>query len=195
MRRGFLLLLLLVVFASAFVSAAFAQERYIGSISLVPYNFAPVDTFPCDGRLLPISGYETLFNLIGTTYGGDGEETFALPDLRGRVVIGQGQGPGTSNYTIGQTGGEETVTLTLSQIPAHTHTAMASKSNGDTASPAGAYWAPRARTLLFSNSGSLTPIAPQALATTGGNQPHDNLKPYLAMTYVIWAFGIYPSQE
>jgi microcystin-dependent protein len=186
-------LLLLLTFMFALLPAASAQ-RYIGSISLVPYNFAPLGSLMCDGSLLPITGNDALFNLIGTTYGGDGQTTFALPDCRGRVVIGMVPGP-VSNYILGQRAGQETVTLTVSQIPAHTHTAMASTSFGNTVSPASAYWAPRSRTFLFSAPSNLVNMAPGALAPAGGSQPHDNLKPYLSLNYVVWVEGIFPSRD
>jgi len=136
------------------LSATASAQRYLGSISLVPYNFAPQGSAFCDGSLLPISQYTALFSLLGTTYGGDGQSTFALPDLRGRVAIGMGQSPGTSNYVIGQSGGEETITLTTEQLPVHMHPAFAASSSSNTANPAGAYWAPRPRTLLFSTGGA-----------------------------------------
>lgn len=193
MRRLFLVLLVLLTSTVVLLPAASAQ-RYVGSISLVPYNFAPVGSALCNGQLLPISENEVLFQLIGTTYGGDGQQTFALPDLRGRVAIHQGAAPGTSSYVIGQSGGEEMVTLTINQIPGHTHGAVASTSYSNTVSPLGAYWAPRGRTFLFSAANNLVPMAPTALASVGGSQPHDNMKPYLALNYVIWMFGIFPTQ-
>ena len=195
MRRPSLVLMVLVTGTMLLLPSVSAQ-RYIGSISLVPYNFAPVDTAFCDGSLMPISENEVLFNLIGTTYGGDGQSTFALPDLRGRVAIHQGTDPSTGdNFVIGQRAGEETVTLTVQQIPSHSHTAVASTSYSNTVSPLGAYWAPRARTYLFSGATNEVAMAPGALAQTGGNQPHDNVKPYLTLNYVIWLFGIFPSQN
>ena len=173
-----------------------SAQRYLGSVSLVPYNFAPQGSALCNGQLMAISQNDALFALIGTIYGGDGQSTFALPDLRGRVVIHQGTNRSTgSTFVIGQTGGEETVTLSVNQIPAHTHTAIASSSTSNTVSPLGAYWAPRARTLLFSGATNLTPMAPGAIAQTGGSQPHDNMKPYLTLNYVIWLEGIFPTQN
>lgn len=192
MRRRSLLLLLTLMFA--LLPAASAQ-RLLGSISLVPYNFAPQGSALCNGQLMAIAENDALFALIGTTYGGDGQSTFALPDLRGRVAIGMGQGPGLSNYTIGQKSGEETVTLTVNQIPSHTHNAIAASSLSNTVSPAAAYWAPRARTFLFSAPTNLVPMAPGTLASAGGSQPHDNLKPFLVLNYVIWLEGIFPSQN
>lgn len=194
MRRYLLVLLVLATGTVGLLPSASAQ-RYLGSISLVPYNFAPLGSAFCNGQVMAISQNEALFALIGTTYGGDGQSTFALPDLRGRVAIHQGAGPATSNYVIGQMGGEEYVTLTVSQIPSHSHTAMASGSYSNTVSPLGALWAPRARTFLFSAASNLLPMAPSALASSGGGQPHDNMKPYLTLNYVIWLEGIFPSQN
>ena len=188
-------LLLLVVGILALSATVSAQSRYLGSISLVPYNFAPCGSALCDGQLLPIAQNTALFSLLGTMYGGDGQSTFALPDLRGRVAIGMGQGPGLQVYNMGESGGEETVTLTLNQIPVHTHTPAASTSSGNTANPAGGYWAPRPRTLLFSAANNLATMSPNALAPAGGNQPHDNLKPYLTLNYVIWMVGIFPTRN
>lgn len=194
MRRLSLVLLLVLTSTVVFLPAAAAQ-RFLGSISLVPYNFAPLGSALCNGQLMAINQNDALFNLIGTTYGGDGQTTFALPDLRGRVAIHQGTGPGLSPHVIGEEAGSETVTLTVNQIPAHSHTAMASTAFGNTVSPLNAYWAPRARSLLFSGPTNLVQMAPGALAQAGGSQPHDNMKPYLTLNYVIWLEGIFPSQN
>jgi microcystin-dependent protein len=175
--------------------AAFSQERFLGSLSLVPYNFAPKGSAFCNGQLLSIAQNQALFSLLGTQYGGDGRVTFALPDLRGRIPIGMGQGPGLSNRTIGDRGGEESVTLTVAQMPAHNHLAVASSSPGNTVSPAGNYWAPGPRMLLYSAATSLVPMNAVALANAGGNQPHDNRKPYLTLNYVIWEVGIFPARD
>lgn len=160
---------------------------------IVPYNFAPEGWQFCNGQLLSISEFDVLFNLIGTTYGGDGQTTFALPDLRGRVPIGMGTGPGLSPYPLGQMGGVENVTLTLSQIPSHTHVPMGAASVANTGSPTNAAWA-MPRVLLYSSSAPEVPMSMEALGSTGGGQPHDNLKPYLVMNYVIAIYGIYPSE-
>lgn len=192
MRRFSLLSLALCL--CLIVPTAFAQERFLGSISLVPYNFAPLGSAFCQGQLMSIAQNDALFALIGTTYGGDGQTTFALPDLRGRVVVGMGQGPGLTNRTIGEMGGEEEVTLTVNQIPSHSHTPMASTSAGNTASPTNAYWAPGPRILLYSAASNLVPMSASALQSTGGSQPHDNMKPFLTLNYIIWLEGIFPSQ-
>ena len=193
MKRCSLLVVLCTTLA--FLSAAAAQQRYVGSVALVPFNFAPQGTLLCNGQLLPISQYDVLFNLVGTTYGGDGQSTFALPDLRGRVAIGMGQGPGLSPYSLGQTGGEESVTLQLSQLPTHNHTALAVTAVGNTVSPLSDYWAAGPRVLLYSAPTNLTPAADFAVGPAGGSGAHENRKPFLALNYVIWWEGIYPSQN
>ena len=194
MRRLSLLASVLLCMCLLAVSAS-AQERFIGSISLVPYNFNPTGTAFCNGQLMSISQNTALFSLIGTYYGGNGTSNFALPDLRGRMAVGMGQGPGLSLYDIGQYGGEEQVTLTIGQMPQHTHAAVASATAGNTVSPSGAYWAPGPRLLLYSAATNLTPMSPGAVGLAGGGQPHDNLKPYLTLNYVIWTVGIFPARS
>jgi microcystin-dependent protein len=193
MRRYSLLCVVLCFCLMA--PAAFSQDRYVGSLSLVPYNFAPRGSALCNGQLLPISQNTALFSLIGTYYGGDGRTTFALPDLRGRIPIGQGQGPGLTSRDMGEIGGEEQVTLTVNQMPSHSHNAVGSATAGNTPSPTGAYWAPGPRLLLYSGATSLVPMNAIALGITGGSQPHDNLKPYLTLNYVIWLTGIFPPRS
>jgi microcystin-dependent protein len=195
MRRSGLLLLLASVFGLFSSPAAHAQATpYVGQIMIVGFNFAPKGWATCDGQLLSISQNAALFSLLGTFYGGDGKSNFALPDLRGRVPIGWGQGPGLQLHDQGETGGEETVTLTLSQIPSHTHTAMGAASVANTGSPSNAYWAmPRA--LLYSAAAPNTAMNGAALDTVGGGQPHDNMKPYLVMTYVIALEGVFPPRS
>jgi len=158
-------------------------------------NFPPAGWAFCAGQILSIAEYETLFNLIGTTYGGDGQNTFALPDLRGRLPIHQGQGPGLSNFVIGQIGGTETVTLTTQQIPAHSHTPIAQSSAGTVASPANAVWAGSA---IGEYAGAVTPssaMSANLVGSAGGSQPHENRMPFLAVNYIISLFGIFPSQN
>jgi len=195
MRRATLLLLLAISASLLSSPSALAQVTpYLGQIMIVPYNFAPTGWLMCDGQILSISQYTALFSLLGTTYGGDGTTTFALPDLRGRVPIGMGQGPGLSSYVEGETGGEETVTLTLSQIPAHTHVPQGSTTVPNTGSPAGANWA-MPRVLLYSSGSPNVAMSSAALGSTGGNQPHDNMKPYLVMTYIIATVGVFPPRS
>ncbi|SFR94972.1 Microcystin-dependent protein [Dyella sp. OK004] len=173
-------------------------QPYVGEIRLFPYNFAPNGWFDCDGRLLSISDYDVLFNLIGTTYGGDGVNTFGLPNLCGRVPIHQGRGPGLGTYVLGQMDGAEQVTLITNQLPAHTHSFYAADSAASSPSPA-------ANLQLGSVSGdtlytnSTTGIAsgnlaPSAVSSTGGNLPHDNTMPSLVARFCIAWAGVYPSQ-
>jgi len=170
-------------------------QPYIGSICMVAFNFAPSGWALCNGQLLPISEYDTLFTLIGTTYGGDGQTTFALPDLRGRVPIHKGQGPGLPNYVLAQSGGQESVTLTLNQIPQHNHPLAINTSGGTSDNPVGNYMASNSEAVkYYSNSaGSIANSA--SITNVGGNQPHDNMPPYLCVNFIIALFGLYPTQN
>jgi microcystin-dependent protein len=171
-----------------------ASDPYVGELMIFCGNFAPAGWMTCDGQLLPIDQYETLFELIGTTYGGDGESTFALPNLNGRVPIDMGNN-GTSNYTIGETGGVAEVQLTSNQIPSHNHTIIADANPGNLGGPTNAYPANAAPTKLY--GGNASPLArtmnAAMLPNAGGSQPHDNMQPYLAVNYCISLFGVYPS--
>ncbi len=175
-------------------------QPFIGEIRLWAGNFAPADWATCDGQLLAISDYETLFNLIGTTYGGDGQNTFALPNLTARVPIHFG-GNGISTYTIAEIGGVTSVTLNLNQLPSHSHAIVADLDSATSGSPSNAYPADATPNALFTvpnstdnpDSPVLRTLNAAMLAYTGGNEPHDNLQPYLALTYIISLFGNYPS--
>ena len=167
------------------------SQPYVGEIRLFAGNFAPAGWMTCDGQLLPISENETLFNLIGTTFGGDGQETFALPNLTGKAPVHMGSN-GTSTYTLGETGGVTTVTLTTNQIPLHTHAPLAHSGAGDASSPSGNVFA--ASSLNQYVAGAANASAGSATYTSGGSQPHDNMQPYLAVTYIISLFGVFPSQ-
>lgn len=167
-------------------------QPYVGEVRMFAGNFAPAGWMFCEGQLLPISEYQTLFNLIGTTYGGDGQSTFALPDLRGRVPVHMGTANGS--FTLAQTGGVEQVTLTTSQIPAHTHAASANP-NGTSANPSDSVWAGNPDEAQYAPPDGLGgQMNAGAIQATGGNQPHDNLIPYLCIDFIISLFGIYPSQ-
>ena len=166
-------------------------QPYVGEIRMFGGNFAPANWMLCEGQLLPISENETLFQLIGTTYGGDGQSTFALPDLRGRIPIHQGNNLGT--FTIGEAGGVETVTLTVQQIPVHSHGMMASKDVANQLAPQNAVTGQAAAKIYRAGTQSLT-LNPQAVATAGGTQPHTNIQPYLCVNFIISMFGIFPSQ-
>jgi microcystin-dependent protein len=164
-------------------------QPYVGEIRMFAGNFAPAGWMFCEGQLLPISEYETLFNLIGTTYGGDGQSTFALPDLRGRVPIHQGNG-----FTLAETGGVEDVTLTVSQIPAHSHPCLASTNAGNAASVLGNVTAQNASVTIYRAQPPNEAMDPRAVGSTGGSQPHSNFQPYLCVDFIISLFGIFPSQ-
>jgi microcystin-dependent protein len=160
-------------------------------------NFAPAGWMFCDGQLLPISENETLFQLIGTTYGGDGQSTFALPNLQSRLPIHMGQGSSLSNYQLAETGGAESITINTNQLPAHTHPALGSDGSGsNTSNPAGGVWS---STDILIYSSTLAPsgfMGTAAINTTpqGGSQPHENMVPFLCINYIISLFGIFPSQ-
>jgi microcystin-dependent protein len=156
-------------------------------------TFAPVNWMLCQGQLLPISQYDVLFNLIGTTYGGNGQTTFALPNLSSRVPVHNGSNNGT--YVIGQSAGAESVTLTTLQIPSHTHQMLCNSANSSSPAPAGQYPGAAASNFYGPVSSANGTMSNAALANSGGNQPHDNLMPYLAVNFIISLFGIYPSQN
>jgi microcystin-dependent protein len=156
-------------------------------------NFAPWGWLFCSGQLLPISEYETLFNLIGTTYGGDGQTTFALPDFRGRIPIHSGQGTGLTNRIIGESGGAESVTLTAQQMPGHRHAHVASASAATNAGDPTGLTANAGTTLIYGPDTPSVALNAAAVGSAGGSQPHDNMAPYLALNFIISAFGIFPS--
>lgn len=168
---------------------------YIGEIRIFAGTFAPVGWAFCDGQLVPIANNDALFSLIGTTYGGDGQTTFALPDLRGRAPVHQGQGPGLSSYSVGESGGTEQVTLNTQQLPAHTHAPVASTDAAIASSPAGRVWAASANYHAFASGqgAGATAMSPWALAPAGGSQPHDNMLPFQAVHFIIALEGIWPS--
>jgi microcystin-dependent protein len=169
------------------------SSPFIGEIRLFGGNFAPVGWAFCDGSLIPISENSAMFQLIGTTYGGDGQSTFALPDLRGRLPMHMGTGAGLSPRTIGEQGGVETVTLNTNQIPVHSHAPLAVSGNGNQATPQNGVWAGAANSLYSPNAPSLALNATLG-GSAGGNQPHENHMPFLAVSFIISLFGIFPSQ-
>jgi len=172
------------------------SQPYVGEIRMFGGTFAPAGWAMCDGQLIPISENDTLFNLIGTTYGGDGQETFALPNLQSRVPVHMGQGPGiTQNYQIGELAGTESVTLTTQQITQHTHPALCSNVVGTASDPAGGIWATSDSTQYQTGSAPDTNMGSMPTNAMGGSQPHDNMIPYLVVTFIISLFGIFPSQN
>lgn len=166
-------------------------QPYVGEIRMFGGNFAPAGWAFCDGQLMPISENETLFQVIGTTYGGDGQSTFALPDLRGRVPVHQGNG-----YTLAQTGGVEQVTLTINQMPVHTHTARCSSGGANTsANPLNAVWnISDAQQYATSAVAPNATMNPAALAISGSSQPHDNMLPFIGLNFILSLFGLFPTQ-
>lgn len=157
-------------------------------------NFAPEGWHFCDGSLVPIQEYDALFALIGTTYGGDGQTTFALPDLRGRVPIHNGSGPGLTTRALGQTLGSEDVTLTAPQMPSHNHSLLASNQAPASNSPSNAVLA--AATEMYESSASdLFALSANSVAVTGGQQPHDNMMPFLGINFIICMQGFFPAQQ
>ncbi len=169
------------------------SSPYIGEIRMFGGNFAPVGWALCDGQSLAISQNDVLFQLIGTTYGGDGQTTFNLPDLRGRLPIHQGQGAGLSNRLIGESSGVESVTLTVNQIPSHIHAAQAQSATGNQPSPSGNVWAASSLNQFSSSPANVT-MHPSSIGADGGSQPHDNFMPYLCVNFIIALFGVFPSQ-
>jgi len=168
---------------------------YIGQLKMFAGNYAPEGWMLCQGQLLPIAEYDTLFSLIGTTYGGDGQSTFALPDLRSRTPNHMGQGPGLSNYTIGEMIGSETVTLTQQQIPAHSHAFVGSTSPSNSPNPGNNLIGQASQIDMFWADNPSVPMKNTSLTPVGGSQPHENKMPYLVLNYIICLYGIYPSQS
>ena len=167
---------------------------FVAEIRIVPFDFAPTGWAQCDGQLMPISQNTALFSLLGTTYGGDGKSTYALPNLQGSAPLHPGQGPGLTLRDLGETGGAQTVTLLTSELPSHTHVAMAAPSSGE-ASPASSAWgaALKGHGNLYAASGaSNVNMNALALALAGGSLPHNNLQPYLVLNFVIALQGVFP---
>lgn len=173
-------------------------EPFIGEIKMVGFNFPPKGWAGCDGALLSIAQNTALFSLLGTQFGGDGRTNFQLPDLRGRVPIHMGQGPGTSPYFMGDAGGTEAATLTYGQMPQHTHALQGTSGAGNTRSAAGAALAKEAagQTAVYNNAPTVdSTLSPSSIGIAGGSQPHENRQPYLAVNFVIALVGIYPSRN
>ncbi|KAA0256356.1 phage tail protein [Acidobacteria bacterium ACD] len=169
------------------------SSPYIGEIRLFAGNFAPLGWAFCDGSLIPISENDALFNLIGTTYGGDGQQTFALPDLRGRAPVHQGTGPGLGTYVIGQSGGVENVTLTQNQMPVHSHAQLATEISAQNPQPEGGIPAQSTTVQPYLTDAGQVALSPNAVSPAGGSQPHGNMQPFLCVSFIISLFGIFPS--
>jgi len=173
------------------------MNPFLGQLLLVPYNFAPRGWAFCAGQIMPISQNTALFSLLGTTYGGDGKSTFALPNLQGMIPIGSGQGPGLSVYDLGQTGGTDSVSLLTSEIPAHTHMAesMGGRGTVTATSPIGNFLADGVADYAPANSPVNSALNAQAVSVAGGSAPHNNLMPYLTMNWIIALQGVFPSRS
>lgn len=163
------------------------SEPFLGEVKIISWNYPPKGWAFCNGQLLPINQNQALFSLLGTTYGGDGRVTFALPNLQGRVPIHMG-----NSFTLGQVGGETTHTLNISEVPQHTHIPSGTTNNPSVESPSGNVWCHNTAN-PFNNSAN-TAMLPNAIASTGGNQPHQNLSPYLVLNMIVALQGIFPSQ-
>ncbi|HEU5149662.1 MAG TPA: tail fiber protein [Iamia sp.] len=173
------------------------MEGYIAQIIMFAGNFAPRGWAFCQGQILSIAQNTALFSLLGTVYGGNGQTTFALPDLRGRVPVGTGQGPGLPSMNLGQMGGSPTHTLIITEMPAHNHTAQVTASNADSTvkNPAGNIMGGTASPIYAPTSAGNVQMAPPTIGIAGGSQPHNIMQPYLGMNYIICMEGIYPSRN
>ena len=193
MKKILYIAVLLILFAGN--QKSFSQDNpYVGQIKMFAGNFAPAGWALCNGQLLPISENEALFAILGTTYGGDGQTTFALPDLRGRVPMHTGTGAGLTPRVLGEMGGSETVTMTINQMPAHSHLVAGTTNDGNQSSPTGAIFAnTKILDKEYSDAASDTTMKPTMIGNTGGNQPINNVQPYLAVNFIISLYGIFPS--
>jgi microcystin-dependent protein len=179
-----------------FSGLANAQDGFIGEIKMFGGNFAPRDWAFCNGQLLPISENTALFSILGTTYGGDGTTTFGLPDLRGRVAVSSGQGPGLTDRRLGSMGGTQTNALTVAQMPSHNHSVGAVTANGNVASPSGNLLAHTGGfDFEYSNGNADTTMKSNMVGNTGSNQSVNNMQPYTTVNYIICLFGIYPARN
>lgn len=175
------------------------SNPFVAEIRMFAGNFAPTGWATCDGQIMSISQNTALFSLLGTTYGGNGTSNFALPNLQDSAPIHQGQGPGLSNYILGQTGGEQNVTLLTSQMPSHAHALNCSNTNGNQPSPSGNLWAKahlsKASENIYAATSDSTHMNAGAIGASGGGQPHNNMPPYLCLTFIIALQGVYPPRS
>lgn len=174
------------------------SDQYLGEIRMFGGNFAPLGFALCNGQLLPVSQNTALFSLIGTYYGGNGITTFALPDLRSRVPVHQGNGAGLSPYVVGESIGVENVNLSMQQLPQHNHALNAYSGPGTQAGASGNYWAEGGASRgekVYAGATDGTLMSPSAFGQTGGNQPHSNIQPYLVVNFIIALTGIYPARN
>jgi len=173
------------------------SEQFVAEIRIFPFNFAPKSWALCNGQLLPISQNTALFSLLGTTYGGDGKSTFALPDLQGSTPMQQGQGPGLSQRFLGEQSGEQSVTLIVSEIPAHPHNAIAGTGGTSLPTPVGNVWASGLKSgpsVYSPSGGNDIAMSPAATSISGGGQPHNNMMPYVTLNFCIALVGVFPQR-
>jgi microcystin-dependent protein len=168
------------------------MDPFVAEIRIFPFNFAPKGWAWCDGQLLPLSQNTALFSLLGTTYGGNGMSNFALPDLQGRAPMHPGQGPGLSLHDLGESGGTETVTLLESEIPSHNHNLTVTSLNSQSTTPINNNLGRGNPVKVYTSGGSMTTMGIQSIAPTGGDQPHNNLMPYVTMYFCISLQGVFP---
>jgi len=190
--RHTLLLFLAVLLATIVSVPASAQEPFLGEIRFVAFNFAPQGWAQCNGQLLSISQNQALFSLLGTTFGGDGLTTFALPDMRGRVPVATGQGTGLTNRNLGDKGGQERVTLTVAQMPAHRHTLLASSATANSKAPSGNVLANSSTAAIYNHDTPSVALEAASVTSAGKGQSHENMQPFLGMTCIIALQGIFP---
>lgn len=197
MKNFTLVFIMLVSIALPSTAKAQASDPFLGQIAFVPYNFVPKNWAPCNGQLLSIAQNSALFSLLGTQYGGNGQTTFALPDMRGRMLVHEGQSPaGGTNYTMGQVGGAESVTLQVTQMPAHSHTVNAVSTDGNQNTPTNML--PADTKILdkeYSDAAANTTMKSTMINTTGGSQPHENRPPFITLKCIISLQGVFPSQN
>jgi microcystin-dependent protein len=167
-------------------------DPFVAEIRIFPFNFAPKGWAFCDGQILPLSQNTALFSLLGTTYGGDGKSNFGLPNMQGNAPMHPGQGPGLSLHDLGETSGSETVTLLESEIPSHSHGLVASLSDGTDTKPANEQFAQGVGVQIWGTNAPNTQFSPNALTPAGGDQPHNNMQPYLTLNFCIALQGVYP---
>jgi len=194
----------LLIAIACSISGLLAQDEFVGEIRIFPINFVPYGWMACNGQLLQISQNTALFSILGTTYGGDGKTTFALPNLQGRVALNPGQGPGLSLRNLGEQGGQESVTLITNEIPAHTHPLIFIDAVATTNEPSSGVMPAFNASLdlpgitkpvkTYAVPGSFVTLSPYSLNVSGGNLPHNNMQPYLVLDYYISIYGIYPSR-
>lgn len=167
-------------------------DPFVAEIRIFGFNFAPIGWALCNGQILPISQNTALFSLLGTTYGGNGQTTFALPNMQGNAPMHPGQGPGLSLHDLGETGGSETVTLLQSEIPAHSHNFVCSNADSNAQGPTGNRFGGGIGIALYATPGALAQLANEALTPAGGDQPHNNMMPYLTLNFCIALQGVFP---